>query len=826
MVLAGGGEVGPAPLDAAGRRPPRSDEGVVRYDGETDGCAGMTAAWLWVRADLRRRWRSWVVLGLLAGISVGLACAGVAGARRTDHAVPNYVAASHVPDAAVLANDPSFDAAQQANVSHLPNVTGVFPFIVPFASTISKPAGMDSPLVPATRQAMFRMLGVLVEGRAPNPARGDEIVVNQAARKKFGLDIGSTVTMVQKSVGPGQGGLPTSLVPNGVPAIEQRMRVVGISHSPDNQVDATPSSGFYAKHRTDLLGVENQFVTLAHGQADFVKFQAGVQRVVGHPVNVASTPALFGISKVGDVSNVERNGLLLFALAVIVGAGALVGQALVRAVGAGAADLPTWRAIGADRRIVVRAMVAPTVVTAAVGVVTALIVAIALSPRFPIALTRHYDLDLGVHADWFVLGLGALALVIAVLGTAWVTAEVRVRRRAPGRAHPSTTARLATTMGLPPSLLIGSRLAVESGQGRRAVPVRSALVGAVVGVLGVVACLTFRAGLSDTVADPGRSGVVWDFSVAAEGVVAKTDVAAIAQDDAINAVLDAQWSRAVRINGRPTPTFGTKSVKGSLNLVVLAGHAPRGLREVAFAPTTMDALGLHLGDRVTVGPGAERMNVVGKVLLPASSHTDYDESAWMTLSALRQSDPTGAGPDSIEDYVLVRFQPGTDVAAVHKRLARLGGSQGYFLQPAKLPSSVISLGRLRALPFALAIFFALLAVATVAHALVTTVRRRRHDLAVLRSIGFTRRDARIAIAWQSTLIAIVGLVLGVPLGIVFGRLVWKQLAENFPVAYVPPLALVGLILIVPVAIAIANLVAAGPAHAATRIRPARVLRTE
>ena len=184
---------------------------MVRYDSETDGCAGMTAAWLWVRADLRRRWRSWVVLGILAGISVGLACAGVAGARRTDQALPNYVAAAHVPDAAVLANDPSFDAAQQAEVAHLPNVTGVFPFIVPFASTISKPAGMEPSLVPATREAMLRMLGVLVEGRAPNPARADEIVVNQAARNKFGLDIGSTVTMVQRSVGPGQGGLPAEL---------------------------------------------------------------------------------------------------------------------------------------------------------------------------------------------------------------------------------------------------------------------------------------------------------------------------------------------------------------------------------------------------------------------------------------------------------------------------------------------------------------------------------------------------------------------------------------------------------------------------------------
>ena len=130
------------------------------------------------------------------------------------------------------------------------------------------------------------------------------------------------------------------------------------------------------------------------------------------------------------------------------------------------------------------------------------------------------------------------------------------------------------------------------------------------------------------------------------------------------------------------------------------------------------------------------------------------------------------------------------------------------------------------LPFALAIFFALLGLATVAHAVVTTVRRRRHDLAVLRAIGFTKRDARIAIAWQATLIAIVGLVLGIPLGILAGRLIWKQLAESFPVAYVPPLSLIALLLIGPAAIVVVNLIAAGPAHAATRIRPARVLRAE
>ena len=124
------------------------------------------------------------------------------------------------------------------------------------------------------------------------------------------------------------------------------------------------------------------------------------------------------------------------------------------------------------------------------------------------------------------------------------------------------------------------------------------------------------------------------------------------------------------------------------------------------------------------------------------------------------------------------------------------------------------------------VFFALLAIATVGHALVTTVRRRGHDLAILRSIGFTRRQARIAITWQATLLTIIGLVVGIPLGIVCGRSLWRWLADSFPVAYVPPLALVAMVVVVPIAIVLASVLAAPPAYAATRIRPAQALRTE
>jgi predicted lysophospholipase L1 biosynthesis ABC-type transport system permease subunit len=288
------------------------------------------------------------------------------------------------------------------------------------------------------------------------------------------------------------------------------------------------------------------------------------------------------------------------------------------------------------------------------------------------------------------------------------------------------------------------------------------------------------------------------------------------------------WYRAVRINGVTTPTFATTSLKGGLAPVVLDGRAPRAPDEIAFGPGTLHDLKLHIGDRIPIGETPGRTaTVVGTALLPASSHTDYDQSAWMTAAGVQAvlGPPSRVDVNDFEDYVLVKWAPGIRVESARHRLAALGGGS-YYSAPAERPAAVVSLGKLGSLPLALGVFFALLASATVAHALVTTVRRRRQELAILRSIGLTRRQSRIAIGWQATLIAGAGVVTGVPLGIVSGRLIWRWLADNFPVVYAPPLALLAVLLVAPAAVALANLLAAWPAHSAARIRPAEALRAE
>ena len=433
----------------------------------------MTAAWMWSRSELRARWRSWVILGILAGTTFGLAAAGWSGARRTSVALPRWLAAQNPPDAAALVNDPSFDAAEQSAVAALPEVRTVYPFVVGIGIE-AKPTTDGGGLIPETPATAQLMAGIIVHGRMADPSRPDEVVVDQNLQRKYGLDIGTTMTVGQHASPEEIAQLPPGLLPRGVdPNFEQKMRVVGISKSVDSEANWSPSAGFYAKYGGRLAGFTNQFVTLRHGAADLPQLRADIQRIVGHQVNVEDFGLLVGVPKTRNILRVEEDGLLLFALAVLVVGGVLIGQALARAVGAGAADMPTWRAIGADRGIAIRALVLPAFVTAAVGAVAGTAVAIALSARFPIGQARRYDLDVGYHADWFVLGLAALATLVAVITIAAVSALWSVSGRQRAQTTPSTAGRLAAQLGLPPALAIGSRLAVEPGRGRRAVPVRS-----------------------------------------------------------------------------------------------------------------------------------------------------------------------------------------------------------------------------------------------------------------------------------------------------------------------------------------------------------------
>jgi ABC-type lipoprotein release transport system permease subunit len=114
----------------------------------------------------------------------------------------------------------------------------------------------------------------------------------------------------------------------------------------------------------------------------------------------------------------------------------------------------------------------------------------------------------------------------------------------------------------------------------------------------------------------------------------------------------------------------------------------------------------------------------------------------------------------------------------------------------------------------------------VANALFSAVRRRRRDLALLATLGLTRRQVSATVAWQATTVGILTLAIGLPLGIIGGRWAWGRLADDLGTLSEPKVPLLLLVLAVPVVLLLVNAVAFVPGRMAARLRPAVVLRSE
>jgi ABC-type antimicrobial peptide transport system permease subunit len=106
------------------------------------------------------------------------------------------------------------------------------------------------------------------------------------------------------------------------------------------------------------------------------------------------------------------------------------------------------------------------------------------------------------------------------------------------------------------------------------------------------------------------------------------------------------------------------------------------------------------------------------------------------------------------------------------------------------------------------------------------VRERVRDIAVLRTLGMTRGQTRLMVVWQATTLALVGLLFGIPLGLILGRVIWHNVANSTPIVYRPPVALIVLLVIGPLVIIATNLLAAVLGRRGARVRAAEVLRTE
>jgi hypothetical protein len=376
-------------------------------------------------------------------------------------------------------------------------------------------------------------------------------------------------------------------------------------------------------------------------------------------------------------------------------------------------------------------------------------------------------------------------------------------------------------------------MALEPGRGRTAVPVRSAIFGATLGVAALTASLVFASSLGHLLATPRLSGYLWDVFVAVESQHERA-AAALRADPKVAGLTRGGFAN-VRIAGDSLMALALDG-SGPVRPVISEGSAPATDDEIALGASTMRAARTGIGqtvevvlDRAEGTPGPVRMRVVGTVVVPPNpfTATRLGDGAAVTMPGLLRIDPSLAG--QVGSWpLLVRFAPGVDRDAGLAAVANdLKGIPNPFIFPAERPASITSLARIADVPLLLSGLLALLAVGTLAHTLVSATRRRRRDLAVLKTLGFVRLQVRGTLAWQATTLAAVALLVGLPLGIAGGRWGWRLFAGQLQVVPDPVVPLLAIFLIaVPAALVLANVVAALPGRTAARTQPALVLRSE
>jgi hypothetical protein len=800
----------------------------------------------WLRLDVRRRWRSLVLLALLVALATATVLTAIAGARRGDTAFGRLWARTLPATATVLPNQPGFDWAK---VRALPEVQALSLFPVSFGFAVEGYQAVSPEWVPADKQ-LTRTIErpVIVRGRLLNPGRIDEVDITPEFAGSHGTSPGDMLTLRLATPRQINAGFEGDGPPRG-PQI--RVRVVGVIRSPWESVDISGPGGdggvlaspaLFAGYRANIMGTNgraylNAEVRLRGGAAALPAFRADLARTTGRSdIDVWNNLEFFG-GPVARATGYEAAWLLAFGLAALAAAFFLIGQSLVRYVFASAVDLQVLQAVGLTRWQALSSAVAGPYLASAAGATLGVAGAIVASRWMPIGLASLVEPHPGVEADWVVLAAGWVGAPLLALAAsavaAWSALAAGRRHRVPRR---SAVAAVAARAGLPVSLVIGTRFALEPGRGPSAVPVRPALLGAITGVLGVLAVFTVSAGVADAAANPARFGQTWqleaflgqngqDFGPAGQVL------AAVAADRDVTAVDDARIAGA-QSGQVSVESFTYDPVGGKRPVVVLtSGRMPAAPDEIVLAPVTAGELHAVEGSRIRLAGGGRprALRVTGIGFVPAGPHNNYSDGAWLTPPGYHR---LFAGSHFSFKFhaATVTLRPGANVQTVARRLgavaARFQGGRAFHFTPPDPLTEIQELEDLQALPLALSAFLSLLAIGAVGHALSAAVRRRRHDLAVLRTLGMTGRQVRMVIATQASMLALIGLVFGIPLGLIVGRDIWRAAAGFTPLAYHPPFALLALLIVSPVALLVANAQAAWPQRTAARLHVGQALRSE
>jgi hypothetical protein len=411
--------------------------------------------------------------------------------------------------------------------------------------------------------------------------------------------------------------------------------------------------------------------------------------------------------------------------------------------------------------------------------------------------------------------------------------------------------RFAAAAGLPVAAVTGIDLALDAGRSRNAIPFRSTIVGTTLAVLTLTSAITFGASLNTLVDHPNLYGWNWTgalIAAAGYGDVPGQEATHLLNADPGVEAWNGIYLGALEIDHHLVPTAGATKVRARVNPPILSGHPLEAHDEVVLGAATLAELHKRVGDTVSVSNSisTRTMRIVGTATMPTVGvghglHLSMGSGAWVYFDELpapsrniQQNALRGA------NILLVRYAsrvtPRDSSRDLSNLAVRLSNYNPSHMNPATLPGiSAVTLERpaeivnyrsMGAAPVILGAGLTIGAAFALAVTLAASVRHRRRELALLKALGFTQRQLRAAVAWQSSVVVVIGTAIGIPLGIAFGRGLWSAFADELHVVSEPTAPVVWIGLIAVASLLLANLVAVLPARFAGRTPTALLLRGE
>lgn len=361
-------------------------------------------AWYQLRVTFARRWTSYLAVVILIALTGGLAMASVAGARRTQSSYPTFLKSTNPSNLSLTTydyegNGPSGLGLERA-IAALPDVAHVRSLVsvvaVPLSATgtprFSTLAQVD---LGGSLDGLFSAQDrpVASQGRLSDPRRLDQIVVTASAERILGVRVGESIDLGFYKSSTTNSSTPTRL-------FVQRVTVSGVAviNSQVLQDDIDRNYGFafitpallrkalrldpaslrpvyYAiqlrRHHPGIGAVEQQLIRVVpHGYV----YQFHVDADTINTVELALKPESVALGAFGAIA-----ALVCLLLAV---------QALSRQLRRRSQERTLMRSLGASPAATLADALVPAGGSILVGTAFAVVVAVALSPLFPLGPVR------------------------------------------------------------------------------------------------------------------------------------------------------------------------------------------------------------------------------------------------------------------------------------------------------------------------------------------------------------------------------------------------------------------------------------------------------